>query len=349
LAELLRICQFSAKFAFFELAFAVLSAFALASGPFHLKVKLTTIREINVYKNLNSDLLAISGRQSEIIELALTYGFRGIDIDMVDLVKRCGRSSFESSARFLVSSKLKIGGFETPIDLDCDDETYATKLAALNGVAEIAGRAGAHTTYLILPTGTNRLPYPEYFDVIRKRIDEIAAIFAKEDIKLAIGFNAIPGPEEKQFKFVRDVEGFLASVRSCTSKNVYIIFDSWNWHLGGGTEAKLDELGVERVAMLRLADCKENVDAAAATQDDCLLPSSTGVIDCVAYLKKFADIEAKLPVSAMGKPLNQTPTRDALVGLTQDALDKTFSEAGLPSHTRKPDTFVEQSYARNYD
>ncbi len=80
-----------------------------------------------MYKNLNPEMLGITGRQSEIIELALTYGFRGIDIDMVDLVKRCSRSSFESSARFLVSSKLKVGGFEAPIDIDADDESYASQ------------------------------------------------------------------------------------------------------------------------------------------------------------------------------------------------------------------------------
>ncbi|MEZ6134347.1 MAG: TIM barrel protein [Pirellulaceae bacterium] len=300
-----------------------------------------------MYKNLNADLLAISGRQSEIIELALTYGFRGIDVDMVDMVKRCGRTSFESASRFLASSKLKLGGFEAPIDLDADEEAYAVKLAALNGVAEIAARAGALTAFVTLPVATNRLPYPEYFDVIRKRIDEVAEIFGKEKVKLAVGFEAIStDADEKQFKFVRDVEGFSAFIRACTSKNVFIVFDSWNWHLGRGTEEQLDTIGLQRVALVRLADCKEGVGPAAATLDDCLLPSSTGVIDSVGYLKKFAEIGAKLPVTAMGKPLNGTPTRDALVGLTQDALDKTFLEAGLPSHTRKPDTFVEQSYVR---
>ncbi len=302
-----------------------------------------------MYKNLNSELLAISGRQSEIIELALTYGFRGIDIDMVDLVKRCQRSSYENASRFLASSKLKIGGFETPIDLDADDEAYALKLAALNGVAEIANRADARIAILTIPTGTNRLPYPEYFEIIRKRINEIADIFAKEEVRLALAFNAIPDlAEEKQFKFIRDVDGFLVLIKACNAKNVSIVFDSWNWHLGRGTEAQLDALGLERVAAIRLADCSEGVDPAAATADDCLLPSSTGVIDSVSYLRKFADEKLKLPVTAMGKPLNQTATRDALVGLAQDALDKTFLEAGLPSQTRKPETFVDQSYVRSY-
>jgi chitinase len=38
-----------------------------------------------MYKNLNASSFGISGRQSDLIELAMTYGFQGIDIDAVDL------------------------------------------------------------------------------------------------------------------------------------------------------------------------------------------------------------------------------------------------------------------------
>lgn len=302
-----------------------------------------------MYKNLNCDLLGISGRQSEIIELALTYGFRGIDIDMDDLVKRCQRGSFESASRFLVSSKLKIGGFEAPIDLDCDEDTFTTKAAQLNGVAEIARRAAATTAMVTVPYATNRLPYPEYFDVIRKRIDMIAETFGKEEVRLAVAFEAQnPDSEEKEFKFLRDVEGFSALIRACTSKNVAIVYDTWNWYIGGGDEAALDQLGLDRIAAVHIADCREGVDAKSATRDDCLLPSSTGVIDNESILRRLQEAGMKLPVSAMGRPEEAGSTRDALVALTQDALDKTFEAAGLPSQTRKPEMFAETSYARNY-
>jgi sugar phosphate isomerase/epimerase len=301
-----------------------------------------------VYKNLIPEILGISGRQSEIIELALTYGFRGIDVDMLDLVKRCQRSSFESAARFLLSSKLKIGGFQAPIDLDADDEAYSVKLAALNGVAEIAARVDARIALLSIPAGTNRLPYPEYFEVVRKRIDEIAAVFGKESIQVGLSFQAVPNlTEEKQFKFIRDVDGFLVLVKACSAKNLGIVFDSWNWFIGGGTMSQFDALGPQKVVAVRLADCSEGVDRAAATHDDCLLPGTTGVIDNLAFLQKFADAKLKLPVAAMGRPANSTATRDTTVSLAQDALDKVFQEAGIPCQTRKPDMFVEQSYVRS--
>lgn len=68
-----------------------------------------------MYKNLNATVLGVSGRQSELIELAMTYGFSGLDIDIVDLVKRTQRSEFEKAARYLLSAKSKPAN-QTPID-----------------------------------------------------------------------------------------------------------------------------------------------------------------------------------------------------------------------------------------
>jgi len=301
-----------------------------------------------MYKNLNCDLLGISGRQSEIIELALTYGFRGIEIDMDDLVKRCQRSSFENASRFLASSKLKIAGFDAPIDLDSDDESFTTHLAKLHPVAEIASRAEAQMAIVGIPHGTNRLPYPEYFDVVRKRIDQIAEVLGKEGVRVALTFDVhAPTAEEKQFKFVRDVEGFLAIARACTAKNVGIVFDSWNWFVGGGDVAALEQFGLQRVTTVRLADCREGVEASVATHEDCLLPGSSDTIDNAAILQKFVAAGLKLPVAARGNALDVSPTRDALVGLAQTSLDKVFEAVGLPSHTRRPEMFVENSYARS--
>ena len=291
-----------------------------------------------MFKNLNCELLGISGRQSEIIELALTYGFRGIDIDMADLVKRCQRGSFESAARFLISSKLLVGGFECPIDLDSDDETYAAQAALLNGVAEIANRAEVAAAIVKVPAETDRLPYPEYFEVIRKRVSEICATFGKENIKVALDLQPMKDADvTKQFKFVKDVEGFVALVNSCSDAG--IVFDSWNWFAGGGSAEQLEQIGANRVHIIRMADCVEGVSAESATEEDCLLPASTNVIDNVAYLKMIAAAGGDAPVSARGRLATPGGTRDAFIGKTADALDLCLQEAGIPCTSRKPEMY----------
>jgi sugar phosphate isomerase/epimerase len=294
-----------------------------------------------MYKILDTDLLDITGRQSEVIELALTYGFGGINVDMEDLSKRSQRSSFENASRFLVSSKLNIASFRVPISLDDDEATFESRFAQLAAIADVAGRCQARTAVLDVPNGTDRLPYPEYFEVVRKRIDRIAGLFSAAGVRLGLKMSAVAQPSDKQFKFVREVDGLVALLKSCSSKNVGLVLDTWNWHLGGGKLSHLDDLGVDRVCLVQLADCKEGVDVAATTDDDRLLPGSTGVIDNSAWLVKLGTQD--IGVAAYGAASEEVTTRDAFIGLVQDSLNEVFAASGLPTHTRKPDSFIESA------
>ncbi len=303
-----------------------------------------------MFKNLNPLAIGVSGRQSELIELALTYGFKGIEIDLADLVKRSQRATFEKAARFLTSAKIKIGGFETPVDLDDDDKVYGTKLAALPEAAEIAQRVGATTGLLRIPSATDRLPYPEYFDVVRKRIDEIAQVFAKQNLHVALLFSAsADSGAGKQFKFVNDVEGYLALFRACTSKNVGLALDTWSFHVGRGSFDQLSQIPADRVHSLRVADISEKVDLTKATGKNRLMPGLGGVIDNVGIVSHFAKAGYKGPITPMGHSNNSSGmTRDSLVSAAQDALDKVLQEAGVPTQTRKPEMFVESSFTASY-
>ena len=41
-----------------------------------------------MFKILNTRGLGVGGKQNELIELALTFGFNGVEVDMADLVGR---------------------------------------------------------------------------------------------------------------------------------------------------------------------------------------------------------------------------------------------------------------------
>ncbi|MEC8556022.1 MAG: sugar phosphate isomerase/epimerase [Planctomycetota bacterium] len=297
-----------------------------------------------MYRNLNCDLVGITGRQSEIIELALTFGFRGIDIDINDLVKRCERSSLESAARFLISSKLKIGSFQVPVDMDTDEQSFEEALKSLKKAAEIAGRVEAKVGIVEIPTQTDRLPYPEYFEVIRKRVEQIAALFGEEDVKIALAMQSATA-EDKQFKFIQDVEGFVALANTC--KSAGIVLDLWTWFCGKGNVEDLAKIGVERVYAVRLADCKEGVAPEAATESDCMLPGTVGTIDPIPYVQQLAAAELDVPVSAGGSFSNTGGKRDEFIEKIQDRLHDILTNAGLPSQLRKPAEIAEAAYPSN--
>ncbi len=254
-----------------------------------------------MFKNLNATVLGVSGRQSELIELAMTYGFKGLDIDLGDLVKRTQRASFELASKYLNSAQMKIGSFEIPVDLDADDATFAKVIAGFPASAEIAGKAGALTGNLRLPAATDRLPYHEYFEVIRKRVDQIAEMCKAHGIRVGLYFSAsVENRQGKQFPFIKDVEGFLAFFKACSASNVCVTIDSWNWTVGGGTTALLASIPADRVVGLRLADAAEGIDFAEARLEQRLMPSANGVIDNVGIVTHLANAGYEGPLSAYG-------------------------------------------------
>jgi sugar phosphate isomerase/epimerase len=298
-----------------------------------------------MFKNLNATVLGVSGRQSELIELAMTYGFMGLDIDITDLVKRTKRASFDSAARYLQSAQMQIGGFEIPVDLDSDDASFAKALTELKTIAEVAGKVNALTGNLRIPAATNRLPYHEFFGVVRSRIDQIAEIFGMHKIRVGLFFSAaLENRDGKQFAFVKDVEGFLALFKACTAPNVGVTIDTWNWTVGGGTPAHLSSIPADRITGLRLADAPEGLDNANAGLTQRLMPGSQGTIDNVGIVGQLGKAGYAGPLSAYGH-VSQFggKTRDAIVSLAQDSLDNVLSTAGLPTYTRKPELIAEST------
>ncbi len=46
-----------------------------------------------MFKNLSPPALGISGRQGEMIELALSFGFKGIDLDVAEMAESAKRTA----------------------------------------------------------------------------------------------------------------------------------------------------------------------------------------------------------------------------------------------------------------
>ena len=58
-----------------------------------------------MFKNLNPSALGVSGHQSEILELALTYGFRGIDLNIVEFATRVKLRGMPYARRLIDSAR----------------------------------------------------------------------------------------------------------------------------------------------------------------------------------------------------------------------------------------------------
>jgi sugar phosphate isomerase/epimerase len=294
-----------------------------------------------MYKNLAPQAIGVSGRQSELVEMALTYGFKGIDLDMREFMRKVANRGLDAAGRYIRSAQVRLGfhvsGFELPVRWADDEAVYKQDLDKLPQAAEVARSLGATGCYTYVLPGSDGLPYHENFSFHQQRLGPVADVLAKQGIKLGLGFYSTPGRRKnKKFEFIHEVEPFLTLVKTLGVSNVAAVIDLWHWHFGGGTLEQIKELKREQIANLRLADAAEETDAATQTDEQRLLPGKGGVIDAAGFLRILGEMEFDGPVTAHANVRLATSglTRDRIVRLAGEAVDTVWKEAGLNRHGR---------------
>ena len=231
-----------------------------------------------MYKNLNPESLGIAGRQSELIELTLTYGFRGLDVDAAELIKRAGLLGVEEATRYLRSANIKVGGFRLPVSIAGDEASFKTDLEKLDKVGDLAKQIGFKYCEVVLDPASDALPYHENFERHRERLAKSADLLAKFDIRLGVGFKAAPGHRQgRPFQFIHQAEELLMLLKTTNSANIGLALDTWNWRLGGGDQAPLADVKGPQVVSVRIADVPLDTDWTTMTDSQRLLPTEETV------------------------------------------------------------------------
>lgn len=299
-----------------------------------------------MFKNFCPAALGINGRQSELIELALTYAFRGMDIDMHDMHRRSQRTSFEEAAKYLKAADIRIGTFDLAVDLDADDDTFAASVATLHPMSEIAQRLGATRALIRVPAATDRLPFNEFYDVQRKRLTQIADVLSARDIRLGVGFRAgTELTEGKQFKFVNSVETFLSLLSGLTGAKLGYLIDTWDWVVGGGAMDQLSEIPGDQIVAVRIGTLADNVDPSTAKSTDRVLPTPSGLINHVKLVAHLDASKFSGPISPSASTANyKGETREFIVQKAQEAIDGICRDAGLTVAPLPVDTIEDIPY-----
>jgi sugar phosphate isomerase/epimerase len=300
-------------------------------------------------KNFSPSALGINGRQSELIELALTYGFASMDIDMHEMLRRAQRTTTQDAAKYLEAAKIDIGGFDLGLDLDADEDAFTSQVGGLHPVAELAKELGATRGYLRVPAATDRLPYHEYYEIQRGRLGQINEVLEPRGIQLCIGFSAGKELEEgKEFPFVRNVEGFVAMVKSVASPNAGFMIDTWDWVVGDGTMDQLSELTAAEIVAVRLGSVTKDIEPGNVTSCDRVLPEQDGLLNHVDLIKHLASIQFTGPISPSASSTSyKGQTRESIVKRAHEAVDAISVEAGLEVATLPKDLIEDIPYEPN--
>ena len=112
-----------------------------------------------MFKNLNPSAIGVSGHQSELIELALTYGFAGMDLNVAEFATRVRLKGMPYARRLIDSAKIRIGTFCAAAGMGDRRRDVSEGVEKAVGVCRLRGRSwAARAATAVLAAGRRRPP-----------------------------------------------------------------------------------------------------------------------------------------------------------------------------------------------
>ncbi len=226
------------------------------------------------YKILNSGGLGVGGRQNELIELALTHKYDGVEIDMNDLVGRHDTLGKEFACQFLQSARIDLGTFDLPIDFGAADADYAKQCERLDTIIDLAQTLGTHQAVVRIAPKSKDLAFQENFEKHSSRISEVADKFKAAEMRLGLFLQASKVAKATgDFKFIQTAEEIATLAKTIGHSNVGLCIDAYEWCVGDGALDQLSDVDVNQtITEVRFADLAATADKANLGSSDLLLP-----------------------------------------------------------------------------
>lgn len=228
-----------------------------------------------MYKILNLKGLGVAGRQNELIELALTHGFKGVEIDMTDLVGRHDALGKEFACQFLQSANMDIGAFDLPIDFGGTDEEFVKSCESLETIMDLAQTLNAKRCRIRVQPNSDSVSFNENLERHRERIEDIAARMEGHGIKVGLYLQASKAVEaDGNYKFVQTAEEIMKLCKDIGHSNVGLSIDTYEWLAGGGALDQISELDANTVVEVCYADMSADATPGSLKKEDRVLPST---------------------------------------------------------------------------
>jgi sugar phosphate isomerase/epimerase len=274
-----------------------------------------------MYKNLSPSAIGVFARQSELLEIALTHRFKGIEIDILEVLRRAQTTSVAQACRYLCSAQVKIGGFELPVRWSGDENDLKTDLAQLPLLLEVCNTLGADRCYTTIRPTCDQRPFHENFQFHVDRLGQLADKLGS--VKIALNFLATPADRaDAGFQFIHQADPIVLLISSVGKENVGLLLDAWHWWVGGGDLDKVRSLRGDQILNVRLADIPAGADYSAITAEQRVMPGEGGTIDSAALLSVLEELGFDGPVALAPNPeMFKGQKREATVSRASSVLD----------------------------
>jgi sugar phosphate isomerase/epimerase len=279
---------------------------------------------------LSPAALGITGRQSEIIELSLSFGFKGIDIDLADFQQTVKTYGLPHARRLLDSARLKLTSFRLPIVWDESDDVYKAGVPALEEALKLASELGLSRAMVAISPANDLRPYHENFEFHRRRLQEIGELLTAHKIQLGVEFRASAElRKDRAFQFIHTLDALVTLISMIRAANVAAVVDLFEIHASGSSFDDVKKLG-KRIASVIVADAPAEKSGADCNDDDRMLPAENGAIDLAAVLVTLAEMDYDGPITPSVSPENSKGLkREQIVKTAGERLTQAWTTAGL--------------------
>jgi sugar phosphate isomerase/epimerase len=284
-----------------------------------------------MFRNLSTIGLPLSGRSSELIELALSFGFDAMDIDIVDFQQQADAFGVTHARRLMVSARLKSGVFHLPVALSADESTFKADMKLLPARLDAARATEAFRAVATIEPGSDEHGFKDFFELHRTRLDTIGDELAKRGIQL--GLAIAPETESRASRTHQFISTFeeLLGLLAVSHEQVGAVVDAWAFHVTGEPLELIAKVPQGRIVEVRLSDAPREIDGRELTPAQRLMPGDTGVINTTAVLSHAQAAGFDGPVTPWADRASIVGRgREKLVKLAGDRLEAIWKAAGLP-------------------
>jgi len=284
-----------------------------------------------MFRNLSTLGLPLSGRPSELIELGLSFGFDGMDIDILDMEKQAAAYGVEHARRLMVSARLKSGVFQLPVRLDAEDAAFRADLAELPARLEIAAACECSRAVTTLAPAAEEHSFKDFFELHRTRLDEIGDLLAGQGIMLGLAIRPESAARAEAAQvFIHTFAGLVELV-AVSHPRIGAVVDAWALHVTGEPLELIARVPAGRIVEVRLSDAPRDQPPESLAPEDRLMPGETGEIP-------LGPVLAAAQAAGFDGPATPWADRSTLAGrgrekivkLAGERMEQAWREAGLP-------------------
>lgn len=283
-----------------------------------------------MFKNLNPGMIGISASLSEAQEMAVRYGFDGVDLGMPDVAEMVRRSSLEEVKDLFDGTGQRSGNWGLPIEWHGARSKWSEQLSRLRTYASMAREIGAlRTTTVVMPYSDER-DFDSNYAFHVERLKPVAEILGEHDCRFGLEFI---GPatlrRNRKHEFICTMDGMLALCRDL-GPNVGLLLDLWHWYTSHGTWEDLAKLGNNDVVNVHVNDAPAGIPIDEQIDNERRLPGETGVLDITRFLGVLRDMAYDGPVTAepFSARVNALSPPDAL-RVTSESMHRAWASAGI--------------------